>query len=112
MPININLLHRIVKKKTTKRHLFWDEESYVQGQLDGWAEGWRLGMLDVIQRQLTRRYGQFSKTQERQFYTFSLDQLTNLAEALMDFRGKTDLNQWFKGQMNAAPRQNKRTKSS
>ncbi|MGH9801257.1 MAG: DUF4351 domain-containing protein, partial [Blastocatellia bacterium] len=79
-----------------KRPLFWDRESYEQGQYEGWAEGWRWGMTTVVEDQLKLRHGPLSKRKVVHLYSLSMEQLEKLATALFDFHGKTDLNRWFR----------------
>ena len=50
----------------------------------------------LVLRQLSRRFGVLSKGLEAQIQGLSLEQVEALGEALLDFEGMEDLQQWLK----------------
>ncbi|MBM5818442.1 MAG: DUF4351 domain-containing protein [Cyanobacteria bacterium K_Offshore_surface_m2_239] len=70
------------------------KEIFGQGRLEGRQEG----ELDVVLRQLQRRCGVLSTEQQARLRTLPLQRLEALAEALLEFKGPADLNQWFRGE--------------
>jgi predicted transposase YdaD len=66
-------------------------EIFGQGRLEGRQEG----ELSVALRQLRRRCGELNQRQEARIRALSLARLEALAEALLDFKGSTDLEAWL-----------------
>jgi predicted transposase YdaD len=60
------------------------------------AEGRGEGQLDLILRQLKRRFGLLDIQMETQLRSLNLDQLAELGEALLDFANPEDLQAWLK----------------
>jgi Domain of unknown function (DUF4351) len=50
----------------------------------------------LILRQLNRRIGTINSRFETQIFELSVTQLESLGEALLDFSGSTDLEQWLR----------------
>jgi predicted transposase YdaD len=59
-------------------------------------EGRQEGELAVIFRQLARRIGQLPPATEAQIRALSLSQLEALEFALLNFAGRSDLDDWLK----------------
>ncbi|MBE9175043.1 DUF4351 domain-containing protein, partial [Synechocystis salina LEGE 06155] len=65
-----------------------------EGRIEGRAEG----EIALVLRQLGRRFGVLPKEIEGQIQGLSLEQVEALGEALLDFEGMEDLQQWLKQQ--------------
>ena len=70
-------------------------EIFGQGRLEGRQEGRQEGELSVALRQLRRRCGELNPQQEARIRALPLARLEALAEALLDFKGSTDLEAWL-----------------
>ena len=68
----------------------WMEEGIQQGLQQG-----ELKIIQIIQRQLTRRIGVINPELQEQVRRLSLTQLEDLAEALLDFSTEADLVNWL-----------------
>ena len=66
-----------------------------RGLEQGLERGLKTGELEITLRQLRRRCGGLSATQETRIRALPLPQLEALAEALLDFRGVLDLEAWL-----------------
>ncbi|MBN3870117.1 DUF4351 domain-containing protein [Nostoc sp. JL33] len=62
-----------------------------QGLQQGEERGKKQEPLQLILRQLTRRFGAIEPEIEQQIRTLSIAQLEELAEALLDFSSQSDL---------------------
>ncbi len=62
----------------------------------GLQQGRQEGELAVILRQLTRRIGTVEPEMQQRLRQLSTTQLEDLAEALLDFSGTTDLENWLR----------------
>jgi hypothetical protein len=58
-------------------------------------QGIEQGERSLILRQLTRRVGELPEAAIQQVNALSIESLEALGEALLDFRGREDLEQWF-----------------
>jgi predicted transposase YdaD len=76
------------------------QEVFQVGQQEGWQvgqqEGRQEGKADLVLRQLTRRCGVLSLAQENQIRGLEIEQLEGLGDALLDFTGMLDLENWLK----------------
>ena len=68
-------------------------EIFGQGRLEGRQEG----ELELALRLLRRRCGELNPQQEARIRSLRLEQLETLAEALLDFKGPSDLEAWLAG---------------
>ena len=66
-------------------------EIFGQGRLEGRQEG----ELELALRLLRRRCGELNPQQEARIRSLRLEQLETLAEALLDFKGPSDLEAWL-----------------
>jgi predicted transposase YdaD len=66
-----------------------------EGAAQGEARGRALGEATVTLRQLNRRCGPLSEATTARIQALPLEQLEDLAEALLDFSGPADLQTWF-----------------
>ncbi|OBQ31538.1 MAG: hypothetical protein AN487_24030, partial [Anabaena sp. CRKS33] len=57
--------------------------------------GEKSGEANLVIRQLNRRCGNISEDLENQVRSLSIRQLESLGEALLDFKGISDLENWF-----------------
>lgn len=65
-----------------------------------WMEqGMQQGEVALIMRQLNRRFGGVTSEVEARIRSLSIEQLENLAEALLDFSNASDLAAWLDGQI-------------
>jgi predicted transposase YdaD len=65
------------------------------GYKRGKEEGRQLGKLELILRLLSRRFGQLSSQARTRVESMNSTQLEALGEALLDFTGIDDLNNWL-----------------
>ena len=61
----------------------------------GIEQGLQQGEIVLILRLLTRRFGPLTPAIETQIRNLSLEQLDNLADALLDFQTETELQEWL-----------------
>jgi predicted transposase YdaD len=66
-----------------------------QGLKEGELQGKQHEAQALVLRQLPRRCGQLSQSQELAVRALSLEQLESLAEALLDFDGSEALDAWL-----------------
>jgi predicted transposase YdaD len=71
------------------------QESEQRGRTEGINVGRTEGERSLILRQLSRRVGLLSSETRSQVESLSLEQLESLGEALLDFSGSSDLEQWL-----------------
>ena len=71
------------------------QEGEARGREEGEARGRALGETSVTLRQLNRRCGPLSEATTAHIQALPLEQLEDLAEALLDFSGPTDLAAWL-----------------
>ena len=69
---------------------------YRDAREEGRVEGLAEGETALVLRQLSRRFGVLPKGLEAQIQGLSLEQVEALGEALLDFEGMQDLQQWLK----------------
>ena len=65
------------------------------GREQGLEQGLKTGELEITLRQLRRRCGDLTASQEARIRALPLPQLEALAEALLDFQGADDLSAWL-----------------
>jgi predicted transposase YdaD len=70
-------------------------EIFGLGEERGREQGLKTGELEITLRQLRRRCGGLSASEEARIRDLPLPQLEALAEALLDFQGADDLNAWL-----------------
>ena len=73
----------------------WLAEGRQEGLLAGLQAGRQQEAASVALRQLNRRCGPLSDTTTAQVQALALEQLENLADALLDFQGPDDLTAWL-----------------
>jgi flagellar biosynthesis/type III secretory pathway protein FliH len=71
------------------------EKGLEQGLEKGLEQGLKTGELEITLRQLRRRCGALTATQEARIRALPVPELEALAEALLDFQGADDLNAWL-----------------
>ncbi len=71
------------------------EQGLEKGLEKGLEQGLKTGELEITLRQLRRRCGALTATQEVRIRALPLSELEALAEALLDFQGVDDLNAWL-----------------
>jgi predicted transposase YdaD len=76
-------------------------EIFGLGEERGREQGLKTGELEITLRQLRRRCGGLTPSQEALMRALPLPQLEALAEALLDFKGADDLEAWLTGRLNA-----------
>jgi predicted transposase YdaD len=70
-------------------------EIFELGEERGREQGLKTGELEITLRQLRRRCGGLTPSQEARIRALPLPQLEALAEALLDFQGAADLEAWL-----------------
>jgi predicted transposase YdaD len=71
------------------------KEIFGLGEEQGREQGLKTGELEITLRQLRRRCGGLTPSQEARIRPLPLPQLEALAEALLDFKGADDLEAWL-----------------
>ncbi|MFY7799995.1 MAG: DUF2887 domain-containing protein [Dolichospermum sp.] len=71
------------------------ERGEKSGEERGVQKGLQEGEANLVMRQLNRRCGNISEDLENQVRSLSIRQLESLGEALLDFKGISDLENWF-----------------
>ena len=66
------------------------------GRKVGRQEGDQDGEVDIVLRQINRRCGQLPIAQLAQIKSLPINDIKNLAEALLDFKGMDDLEIWLR----------------
>lgn len=72
------------------------QEGEKEGRKEGKQEGKQEGETDLILRLILRRCGEVSLEQQAQIRSLSIEQLESLGEALLDFGGMADLEDWLR----------------
>jgi hypothetical protein len=75
----------------------WHRQGRQEGLQEGRQEGRQEGKEDIVARIVRHRFGAVSATVTERLRRLSSKQLDELAEALFDFTGVTDLEQWLAG---------------
>jgi predicted transposase YdaD len=73
-------------------------EGKQEGKLEGKQEGKQEGQQDLIIRQLNRRLGEIDASLIERVLQLSIEQLSILGEALLDFSVVADLEAWLNQQ--------------
>ena len=73
------------------------EQGRAQGLEKGLEQGLKTGELEITLRQLRRRCGALTATQETRIRALPLPRLEMLAEALLNFQGSDELDTWLSG---------------
>ncbi len=94
------LLNRTERTKVMELTTSWKEEGREQGRQqgrqEGRAEGWQEGQVQVLLRQLRRRFGPVPPPIKAKVQALSTGKLEDLAEALLDFSSRADLERWLR----------------
>jgi hypothetical protein len=73
----------------------WERKGRAEGLREGRAEGLREGQRLVVERMLTRRFGTLSPGVRERLATLTADELTALADALLDFTSLAEVEAWL-----------------
>ncbi|PIG94173.1 DUF4351 domain-containing protein [Gloeocapsopsis sp. IPPAS B-1203] len=99
---NKELIRRIFREGMMRESVIYQEilaEGEQIGEQRGEQRGEQQGRLaegrELVLRQLNRRVGELPQDVRSHIDTLSLEQIENLAEALLDFQGITDLEAWL-----------------
>jgi predicted transposase YdaD len=89
------LINQVLRKDIMQQSVIYQEwkEEFLQ---EGRQEGAMREAQALILRQLSRRVGSLSLKNRSQVESISLEQLESLGEALLDFSGSTDLDDWLR----------------
>ena len=71
------------------------QEGHQKGLHEGRQKGLQEGEANLVIRQLRRRLGELTENQFSQIKGFPVSQLEALGEALLDFQGIDDLDDWL-----------------
>jgi len=85
------LLNRTEKSKVMELTTSWKEEGLQEGREQGRQEE----RLALVLRLLQRRCGSLAPAAEARVRSLSAPQLEDLAEALLEFSSRTDLERWL-----------------
>ncbi|NJM64352.1 MAG: DUF4351 domain-containing protein [Acaryochloris sp. RU_4_1] len=72
------------------------QEIEAEAEAKGEAKGKIEEGLNLVLRQLNRRFGSIAPSTETQIRSLSLSQLEELGEALLDFSNLSDLDEWLR----------------
>jgi len=72
------------------------QEGVQIGRQEGRQEGVRLGEVKLLIRQLSRRFGNLSPSQQERIAALSLEELEHLGEALLDWQSPEDWPDWLR----------------
>ncbi|HAN45251.1 MAG TPA: hypothetical protein DCQ32_01720 [Cyanobacteria bacterium UBA8156] len=72
------------------------QEGVQIGRQEGRREGVRLGEVKLLIRQLSRRFGKLSPSQQERITALPLEELERLGEALLDWQSSEDLPDWLR----------------
>jgi hypothetical protein len=73
----------------------WERKGRAEGLREGRAEGLREGQRLVVERMLTRRFGALPSGVRERLATLTTDELTALADALLDFTSLAEVEAWL-----------------
>jgi flagellar biosynthesis/type III secretory pathway protein FliH len=79
---------------------FAKEQGLAEGLAQGISQGVAQGQMGIILRQLERRLGELPESAIAQIQQLSLDQLAELAIAILDLHNLEDLSQWLSSKLN------------
>ncbi len=86
-------------RKIMKLMTSWEakgmERGLEQGRQEGLEQGLQEGQLALVSRMLQRRFGPLPSKMGARLKKLACNQLGSLAEALLDFRSKADLEAWL-----------------
>jgi flagellar biosynthesis/type III secretory pathway protein FliH len=73
----------------------WERKGRAEGLREGRAEGLREGQRLVVERMLMRRFGALPLGVRERLATLTADELTALADALLDFTSLAEVEAWL-----------------
>ena len=73
----------------------WMKEGWNKGLIEGQQKGRQQEATMLVLRQLPRRVGPLTKRLEKRVQKLSLEKAEALAEALLDFQSRADLEKWL-----------------
>jgi predicted transposase/invertase (TIGR01784 family) len=89
-----DVINQVLRKDIMRESVIY-QEIEAEAEARGEARGQVQGELNLVLRQLTRRFGAISPTTEAQIRQLSLSQLEAIGEALLDFSSLSDLEGWL-----------------
>jgi predicted transposase/invertase (TIGR01784 family) len=75
------------------------QEAKQEGRQEGRQEGERAGEARLVLRLLSKRFGKIDDRRVQVINNLTLEQLDDLGEALLDFGGVGDLDQWLQSRL-------------
>jgi len=72
------------------------QEGLQEGRQEGLQEGRQQGEVELVLRQLSRRFGAISASQEKSIRKLPLATIETLGEALLEFSSTADLARWLR----------------
>ncbi len=92
-----NLIRQLFREEIMRESVIY-QDILQKGLQQGLQQGKQEGELAVVLRLLTRRIGSVDPEVQERLRQLSIAQLEDLAEALLDFSGATDLTDWLNSQ--------------
>ncbi len=92
----IEAMFGLSELKQTRVYQEAKEEGKAEGVQIGRQEGVRLGEVKLLIRQLSRRFGNLSPSQQERIAALSLEELEGLGEALLDWQSPADWPDWLR----------------
>lgn len=93
-----NFIRQILREELMRESVTYQDilqKGQKQGERIGLQLGLQQGKLELVIRQLTRRFGRIPSEQEDKINELSTVQIEDLAEALLDFQSMSDLVSWL-----------------
>ena len=90
----LNMLGELTPLEETRAYKELVSKGQIMGEARGEARG-RQREAQLVLRQLQRRIGPVSKTQQARIIALPIDDLETLGEALLDFTDTADLAAWL-----------------
>lgn len=88
------IIRRLLREEIMKESVIYQEIQAI-GEAKGKAEGIVEGEINLILRQLQRRFGEIPLNLTQQIRQLSAEKLESLGESLLDFEGIVDLVNWL-----------------
>ena len=75
------------------------QEGKHEGKLEGRQEGKQEGEVQLLVRQLSKRFGQIGDRRLQAINNLTIEQLEDLGEALLDFTDSMELDSWLQSRV-------------
>ncbi len=93
-----NIIKQILRRDIMRESVTYQEileEGRLEGEIKGEIKGRKHGLLTIILRLLTRKFGNLPPKLHARIARLQIPRLESLAEAILDFESVADLEVWF-----------------